>query len=428
MNSEYQNVFDKSRMLSSLTKEIRKEIEKEFPDIAFEDEDTVSKCIQRVYAETGQTFIIIMDEYDVLVREQVPQELFNDFLGFLNGLFKSATLRPAISLAYLTGILPIVRDKIQSKLNNFEEYTIMNQRKLTEFSGFTDEEVFDLCKRYGVDYSECKRWYDGYRLKGIDIYNPVSVVKCMEEGEFESYWNMTSSYEAVSERISCNFLGVRDDVIRMLSGESVEVNVTTYTNTMDNFRTKNDIFTYLIHLGYLTYNREEKTCRIPNWEIRQEWYNAIESDENYTETNRIIAASKELLKQTVAGDEEAVARTLDSSHIHVSSNRSYNNEDVLQSAIYLAYIYALNEYNCFKELTMGKGFADVVYVPVRPEKPASIVELKHDKTVESALNQIKEKRYFDALEHYRGDLIFVGISYNEKDKTHECRIERFEKG
>ena len=48
-----------------------------------------------------------MDEYDVLVRENVEQDLFNQYLDFLNGLFKSDTLRPAIALAYLTGILPI---------------------------------------------------------------------------------------------------------------------------------------------------------------------------------------------------------------------------------------------------------------------------------------------------------------------------------
>ncbi len=160
MNSEYQNVTDKSRMLMVLTSDIRKEMREEFPGIVFENDDTVARCIQKVYAATGETFVIIMDEYDVLVREQVDQKLFDEYLGFLNGLFKSDTLRPAISLAYLTGILPIVRDKVQSKLNNFKEYTILNSKQLAGFIGFKEEEVRGLCKEYGVDFEECRQWYD----------------------------------------------------------------------------------------------------------------------------------------------------------------------------------------------------------------------------------------------------------------------------
>ena len=126
MNSEYQNTFDKKNMLKKLTREIRDEMVQAFPEVSFRDDDSLARCILRTYSATGETFIIIMDEYDVLVREQADEELFKEYLSFLNGLFKSDTLRPAISLAYLTGILPVVRDKIQSKLNNFREYTILD--------------------------------------------------------------------------------------------------------------------------------------------------------------------------------------------------------------------------------------------------------------------------------------------------------------
>ncbi|MCR4908591.1 MAG: ATP-binding protein [Lachnospiraceae bacterium] len=425
VNSEYQNVTDIKKLIKTLTGDIRNEMKEAFPEISFGEDDSVARCIQKVYAKTGETFVVIMDEYDVLVWEQVSRELFDEYLSFLNGLFKSATLRPAISLAYLTGILPIVRDKIQSKLNNFREYTILDSLELAQFVGFTDDEVRGLCNEYGVDYEECRRWYDGYTQRGIEIYNPESVVMCIREGFFDNYWGRTSSYEVISDRLQQNLEGTRDDVVRMLAGESVDVNVTRYMNTLDSFRTKSDIFTYLIHVGYLAYNREDKTCRIPNGELRQEWFNAIEAEEEYSVTNRIIQSSKELLKETLSGNETAVAEALNRSHIHVSGNRSYNNEDVLQSAIYLAYIYALNEYNCYRELTTGKGFADVVYVPVHPEKPALIIELKHNKTPESAIQQIREKRYFDSLAQYQGKLLFVGISYDEKTKSHECRIENF---
>ena len=169
----------------------------------------------------------------------------------------------------------MVRDKIQSKLNNFQEYTILNARNLAEFIGFTGEEVKGLCEEHGFDYEGCRRWYDGYRQHGYEIYNPQSLVEALETGRFSNYWNMTSTYEAVAERIRQNFAGTKEAVIRMLSGEEIEVNATTYMNTMDSFVTKDDLFTYLIHLGYLAYNMENGTCRIPNKEIQQEWINVF---------------------------------------------------------------------------------------------------------------------------------------------------------
>ena len=224
-----------------------------------------------------------------------------------------------------------------------------------------------------------------------------------------------------------NFDGTRDDVVRLLAGESVDVNVLHFLNTMNSFSSKDDVFTYLIHVGYLAYNRKDKTCRIPNKEIHEEWQAAVSIDSSYAVTNRIIAASKSLLSATINGDASAVASALDASHIHVTSNRSYNNEDALQSAIYLAFIYALNEYTVVKEMTTGKGFADVVFIPVHADRPALVIELKRNGSADGAVEQIKNRQYFDSLSHYHGRLLFVGINYDEKEKTHTCEIERFEK-
>ena len=281
-----------------------------------------------------------------------------NYLDFLSGLFKSDTLRPAIFLAYLTGVLQIVRDRHQTRLNNFSEFSILSAGKLAEFIGFTSDEVKELCKEYNADYEEYKRWYDGYSQRGIEIYNPESVVKSLLNESVGNYWSKTSAYAVIADRIQKIFEGTKDDVIKMISGESVDVVVTTFMNTITDFRTKDDVITYLIHLGYL----------------------------------------------------------------------AYNNEDALQSAIYLSYIYALNKYTVLREVTCGKGFADVVFIPFVPNLPAMIIELKRNGTTESAINQIKEKRYFSSLEHYSGNLLFVGINYDEDKKTHKCKIEQFVKG
>lgn len=428
MNGEYQSAEHKNKTVQNLITKIKREIREQFSGLTFYEEDTLADMMLRVYAGTGETFVILIDEYDVLVREQADENLFNEYLSFLNALFKNNTLRPAVSLAYITGILPVVRDRIQSKLNNFEEYTILDADGLAEYVGFTAAEVQDLCREYKVDYEECRRWYDGYRQHGIEIYNPESVTRCITRRAFDDYWGKTSTYAVITDRLAANFEGMRDDVIRMLSGENVDVSVGRYMNTMTDFHNKNDAFTYLIHAGYLAYNQEDKTCRIPNKEIRQEWYYAVEDLGTYRETDRIIKDSKQLLQETWKGDEEAVAKALDESHINVTSNRSYNNEDALQSAIYLAYIYALNEYTVVREMTAGKGFADVVYIPFKKNIPAMIIELKRNDSPDSAIRQIRDKRYYDSLSHYHGNLLFVGINYDEKNKTHTCRIERFEKG
>lgn len=381
----------------------------------------------KVYDETDERFVIILDEYDSLVREKVAPELFAEYQSFLNGLFKNNTLAPAIALAYITGILPVVRDRVQSKLNTFWEYTILDAGKLAEFIGFTDSEVQALCAQYGMDYGECKLWYDGYTQHGYEIYNPESVVCAVLNKKISNYWGKTSTYAVISEFISMNFDGTKDAVIKMISGESIDVNVSRFLNTMTDFKGKDDVFTYLIHVGYLAYDFETKTCRIPNNEIREEWKNALFVNDDYKLTNQIIESSKESFTELLKGNCDAVAKALDLSHIHVTSNRSYNNEDALQSAIYLAFIWALNKYTVVREMTSGKGFADVVYIPVKAEDPAIIIELKRNGSAESALNQIREKQYFESLAQYSGDLLFVGINYDENNKTHACQIEKFVK-
>ena len=427
--SEYQNARVKDEMLIDLQAKLLREFRAQFPKIKFRDNETLANCMMEVYSATGETFVIILDEYDCLVRNQFGTNLFADYLEFLNGLFKSDTLKPAIALAYLTGILPIVRDRVQSKLNNFEEYTILNSYNLAEFVGFTEKEVKPLCKKYKVDYAQCKKEYDGYAQNGYEIYNPESVVKCMLKGEFGNFWGKTSTYMVITDRLKHNYKGAKEDVIKMLSGEEVKVDVEMYLNTMTDFVSKDDVFTYLIHLGYLAYNNKNFTCRIPNLEVRKEWHRAVSSLPEYSKTDEIIKASEELLEQTLLKNSDAVAKALDNTHLHVTSSRNYNNENALAAAVYIAFVHALNYYNCFKELSTGKGFADLVYVPVvkSPEHPAIIIELKHNQSTGKALQQIQNKQYFDALDNYKGNLLFVAINYDKDTKKHECEITEWEK-
>ena len=431
LNGWYQNAKVENNvefLIGGLNNELLKEFRRQFTDIQFDDNSSISRCIKNVYSETGEKFVIIIDEYDVLVREQVPEQLFNDCLSFLNGLFKDTTLRPAIALAYITGIMPIVRDKVQSKLNEFTEYTMLQPRQFAGLIGFTEEEVKGLCDKYGTDYDECLRWYDGYQMSdSIKVCNPLSVVNAVTTGEFFSYWSATGSFEVLRDHILRDFEGIRQDVIEMIAGGSVPVNVLKFQNTLASINSKDNVFTYLIHLGYLCYNRKDKTCHIPNEEVRIEWINSIEDSSDYKTVMAVVNASKRLLDDTINGNAEAVARTLDAAHTQVTNPLTYNDEHCFQSAICLAYFYANTRYTLIKELPTGKGYADLVLIPYLPNIPAMVIELKHNKSTESALQQIKDRNYHEALNHYYDNLLFVGINYDEKTKKHTCKIERFVK-
>ena len=121
-----------------------------------------------------------------------------------------------------------------------------------------------------------------------------------------------------------------------------------------------------------------------------------------------------------------VAEILDTVHSENTSILTYNDENSLSCVISLAYYSAMKEYTKVRELPTGKGFADIVFIPKRySDKPAMIVELKYDKLVEGAIEQIKEKRYVESLKEYQGDLILVGINYDKGTKKHECLIEKY---
>ena len=406
----------------ALEKKVMQDFRNSYPESDFSLCDSIADCIQEIYSETSIPFVVII--YDVLIRENVTKNLFDSYMRFLNGLFKNADLSPAIALAYMTGILPIIRDKMQSKLNNFTEFTMLDASELSEYAGFTEVETRMLADKSGVDYKELRRWYDGYSVNGLDIYSPKSVVTAAERKRCDGYWSQTGSYDALRDYIMMNFEGIKDDIISMLSGAKVSINVTSYLNTLSDFRSRNDVFTYLIHLGYLSYDMEEKKCFIPNYEIRNAWINSISEASAYRKVMESVNDSRKLLEDTWAMDEEAVAASVEKPNMLVTSNLTYNNEGSFQSAIRLAYFYADAYYTVFNELPAGCGYADVALIPFIEGKPAIIIELKMGECVENGMVQIKARKYPEGLERYMNNMLLVSISYDKKTKKHSCIIEK----
>ncbi len=412
--------------VNTMTREIRADMVNEFPDIDFANCVTIANCIKLVYQKTGVKFVILIDEYDLPIRTEQPASLFQEYLDLLLSLFKSETTSEATALAYITGILPVVRDKVESKLNNFEEYTFLEPFQFAEFTGFTEAEVKELCDKYDVNFQECLNWYEGYTVNGMHICNPHAVVQAITKRKFKSFWSATGTYETFAPYITANYKGIKDDLITMLAGGSVPVNISKFCNSLDDINTKDKLFTYMLHTGFLAYNPDDQTCRMPNLETQNIWGNALESTESFKVLGEFISNSRLLLKASLAKDGEVVAAALEKLHDEITSNLSYNHEQSLQSAIDIAYMHAKTYYRIFNEVPTGKGVADVVLVPLYPNWPAVIIELKRKSSTQSALNQIREKKYSERLSGYNGRLLFVGINYDEK-KKHTCEIVECEK-
>lgn len=377
------------------------------------DLSTIISYISNHVNYKNKGFIFIIDEWDCVFREAIENiDAQKNYLNFLRSIFKD---NGDIKLVYMTGILPIKKYGSHSAINIFDEFSMTDPAMLAEYTGFTENEVINLCEKFNIDSDEMQYWYDGYLFdENIHIYSPESVVNAITRKKFRSYWTRTETYEALKIYIDMNFNGLKDNIIQMLGGSKIKVSVDTFQNDMTTFASKDDVLTLLIHLGYLAYNYNSREVFIPNHEIQEEFTMAVESS-HWNEVIKSISISDALLEATLASDYEAVARGIDEVHMNTISVLQYNNENSLSCVISLAYYSARKDYIMYRELPAGKGFADIVFIPRRySDKPAIIVELKWDKTAEGAIKQIKEKNYSASVEQYNGEIILVGINYNKK--------------
>ena len=263
-------------VINFITDSVLVELRESYPDVLPEEVNTVPDALSRLREENGQKFVVIIDEWDVLIRDESANgKVQKAYINFLRGMFKGSEPTKYIQLAYLTGILPIKKIKTQSALNNFDEFTMLDAGRLVSFVGFTEDEVKTLCEKYRMDFEQVKKWYDGYCLGECHIYNPIAVVNLATKGKFKSYWSETGTYEAIVPLLNMDFEGLKTAIIEMLGGSRAEIDVSSFQNDMVSFANRDDVLTYLIHLGYLGYDEDAEAAFVPNEEIRQELTKAI---------------------------------------------------------------------------------------------------------------------------------------------------------
>ncbi len=415
-------------IVSYIQEQVIAELKKEYPECIRDTDVSLPSVLANINTATKDQFIIIIDEWDCLFREDKNNEkLQKEYINLLRGLFKGTPSGAFLKLAYITGILPIKKYGTQSALNNFREHTMVSPRQMAKYVGFTEAEVKALCEEHHMPFEEMQRWYDGYYFEAIGhVYSPNSVIEAIDSREFGNYWSQTETYESLMMYIAMDFDGLRQLIIEMLGGQRCHIDVESFQNDITSFRSADDVITLLIHMGYLAYDDKTKEVFIPNEEVRSVFVRAIKND-GWDEVMRAIYASEALLKATLSMDEKAVAQMIQEVHMQNSSSLVYNNEISLSSVIALAYYSACKDYTLIREMPTGNGFADMVFLPKHTSsKPALVLELKWDKTAEGAINQIKKTNYVSALKEYKGNILLVGINYEKKNKKHHCRIEQFE--
>ncbi len=418
------NIKNISRFIAS---ELRKELIESYPTL--ERIDDVTACMVECVKLSKKQFVFIIDEWDAVIREaKDDSETQKAYLNLLREWFKNGNVTSQIvAAAYMTGILPIKKDGSESAISDFKEFTILQPGPFVRYTGFTESEVKTLCEQYNMSFDQAKQWYDGYDFRRCEpIYNPYSVMMAMQMGEFKSYWRKTSAAESLKTYVGMNMDNLQDKILRLIAGEPVEVYTEDFENDFETFNSSDDVLTLMIHLGYLVYDDETSQARIPNEELRLEFKRLIQRPSN-KRLSDLVRDSEKLLRDTLNGNENAVAEKIEHIREINYAPMFYNNEQALRYVIKFAYIICIDYYLKVEELPTGKGIADVVFIPKRDTSlPAMIVELKWNETCESALEQIKKRNYPAILDGYVGEMVLVGINYDEKTKNHSCNIERIE--
>lgn len=413
-----------------------RDLREAYPEAGISPEDAVWDALLAVYhAYESKRFLFVLDEWDYIFhRDFVTERDKKDYIDFLSNLLKG---KAYVSLAYMTGILPVAKYSSGSELNMFLEYSMATEEMYGEYFGFTEREVDELYARFtarredvAVTREGLRVWYDGYHTKqGGRVYNPRSVVAALTNSNLGNYWTSAGPYDEIFYYIEHNTAAVRDDLALMVSGIPVPARVREYAATSMNLTTKDEIFSAMVVYGFLSY--ENGCVSIPNKELMDKFSDVLMKEPSLGYVNRLARASSQMLRATLEGDTDKMCKILEFAHNTEAPLLDYNHETELTAVVNLVYLSARDFYRIEREDKAGIGYVDFIFYPETDRKAdAVILELKVDHTPEEALVQIKEKKYALKLKgklgetpRYSGRVLGVAIAYDRKTKVHSCKVE-----
>jgi len=413
---------------------LREDLHTMYPEVAFRKNGSVAEDLKRVYAATQRKFIFVLDEWDAIFHVSfVTEKDRKEYLRFLRGLLKG---KPYVSLAYMTGILPIAKYSSGSELNMFLEYTMATEERFSEYFGFTETEVDEIFDRYlfrtqepQISRAGLKNWYDGYQTRGGKrIYNPRSVVASLSNNNLGSYWTSAGPYDEIFYYIEKNVADIRDDLALMMAGEAVTSRIQEYAATSMNLQSRDEIFSAMVVYGFLSYDNGK--VFIPNKELLEKFVDVFRKESSLGYIYRLARESERMLRATLAGDTDTMEQIMAYAHNTETPLLQYNNESELSALVNLIYLSARDTYDVQREDKSGIGYVDYIFTPKQDRNAACIIlELKVDATPDEAIRQIIDKKYdlrfrgkLGEAPQYTGKILAVGFSYFKDTKQHKCKV------
>lgn len=396
---------------------MRADLQEAYPELSKREYASLSEMLNA----TGERFIFILDEWNAIFHENYITEADKaKYLNFLRNLLKD---QPYVELAYMTGVLPIVKYSSGSALNMFDEFDFLTDNVYDKYFGFDEDEVRELCRQYPeLSYEEIKYWYDGYyNSQGKSLFNPRSVRSALSRGKCSNYWTSTGPMDEIADCIERNIDEVREDIVKLVAGIPIRIRLDSYRATDISLDSREEILSAMVVYGFLSYHQE--TVKIPNQELMEKFEEVL-SRKSMGEVKKIVDRSQDILKATLAHDEETLAAFIEEVHDREIPFLKYNDENALSCVITLCYLAARDTYRVERETKSGKGFCDYLFYPRRKGDPAIILELKVDGSCEEAIAQIRNRGYVEKVEDC-GEVLLVGINYDRKEKKHRCRIENY---
>ena len=424
------------RYISRICDRLLRDLKRAYPQIEYGPDDAVWDVLKEIYEFCGgEKFVFVLDEWDYIFhRDYMSGQDKREYLAFLRNLLKD---KPYVSMAYMTGILPIAKYSSGSELNMFLEYTMASEERFGGYFGFTESEVDQLFyerylkieKKPQIAREELRNWYDGYHTKaGERVYNPRSVVAALVNNNLGDYWTSSGPYDEIYYYIEKNVGDVRDDLALMAAGIPVSAKIREYAATSMKLRTRDEIFSAMVVYGFLSYNNG--LVSIPNRELMNKFDDMLRKEPSLGYVNRLARESERMLKATLSGDTETMLEILEYAHDSEVPLLSYNDETELTAVVNLVYLSARDTYRVEREDKAGTGYVDFIFYPEIRGADGIILELKVDHGPEEAIAQIKKKKYalrflgkLGEEQKYTGRILAVGIGYDRKTKKHSCRIE-----
>ena len=376
-----------------------------------------------LYKYYNQKVIVLIDEYDSPIISAYEKRYYNEMRDFLRAFYGDVLkTNNYLKMGILTGIIRVAQAGIFSDLNNFTNYTILNN-EYSDCFGLVESEVKAMLDYYNIGYEmpEVKSWYNGYSFGENEIYNPWSILKYVQFKKVKSYWVNTSGNALILNMLLASNSTVFDNLNDLINGKDIMVYINESIRMGDNL-SPNNIWEIMLFSGYLTVKETLSetmfVLRIPNKEI-QSLFKGLFVDAIFRESSNVGSLVQALITKNIS----QVIKSLEDVVINAISfydiSRKYENP---YQALLGGFLYALDDYYIMDpNMESGYGRADIILIPRNKSWAGYILELKRantndiEKEAERAFNQIEDKKY-ETLLKKNGvkDIVKIGIVFDGK--------------